>query len=98
MFPCPTSDCSYSVENKTEIRQVKIPHIITWYSSFNIEMQISSATATLRWNGANGEQTIWSGADGTGENSWVRVKSSLQVQLELLWAELDSLIILQKAS
>ena len=27
MFPCPTSDCSYSVENKTEIRQVKISHI-----------------------------------------------------------------------
>ena len=54
MFPCPTSDCSYSLENKTEIRQVKILYLI--FSLLDINPSISNADIvgdsdfTLKWS------------------------------------------------
>ena len=83
MFPCPTSDSSYTLENKTEIWQVIIRNSIhkqCWLRSF---IQISAPTATLCWNGANGQQTFWSGLDRARKDSRVRVQPSFQVNQTL---------------
>ena len=64
MFPCPTSDSSYSLENKTEIRQVGAVKVVKGKVEIgiNCSVQISTTTEAVRGDGADGQQTFWSGS------------------------------------